>query len=115
MTIAATRTTRLPLEVSRKASARRSRRRAQSIACSPAPKRPTYTDRDANCGQARRPPRGPWLFCDRGQGPPEADPPAIPDLAPPGQPTTRVGARDQAGGRGLQLDERGRLRAPLLR
>src|SRR5205814_917390 len=50
-----------------------------------------------------------------GQGHREADPPALSDLLPDGQPTAGVGARDQAGGGGLQLDERGRVRAPLLR
>ena len=52
--------------------------------------------------------------CD-GQGHREADPPALPDLVPDGESPPGVGARDQARGRGLQLDERGRVRAPLLR
>ena len=50
-----------------------------------------------------------------GEGHREADPPALPDLVPDGEPAAGLGARDQARGRGLQLDERGRLRAPLLR
>ncbi len=51
----------------------------------------------------------------RGEGHREADPPALVDLLSDGEPPTRVGARDQAGGRGLLLDERGCLRAPFLR
>ena len=51
----------------------------------------------------------------RGQGHREANPPALADLVPDGESPTGLGARDQARGRGLQLDERGRVRAPLLR
>ena len=50
-----------------------------------------------------------------GQGHREAHPSAVADLVPDGGATARLGARDQAGRRGLQRDERRRLRASFLR
>ena len=63
----------------------------------------------------RRMARGEYPQSADGEGHRKADPSALADLVPDGEPPARVGARDQAGGRGLLLDERGRLRAPLLR
>src|SRR5262245_42662468 len=40
-----------------------------------------------------------------GQGHRKADPPALADLVPDGEPAPGLRPRDQAGGRGLQLDE----------
>ena len=65
-------------------------------------------------GEARPAPLN-ILAPGNGEGHREADPPALADLVPDGEPPPGVGARDQARGRGLQLDERGRVRAPLLR
>ena len=50
-----------------------------------------------------------------GKGHRKAHPPALADLVPDGRAPARVRARDQAGRRGLQRDERRRFRAPLLR
>ncbi len=55
-----------------------------------------------------------WFKAD-GQGHREADPPALPDLLPDGGAPAGHRARHQAGRRGLQRNERGRLRAALLR
>ena len=55
------------------------------------------------------------MLAGHGQGHREADPSALADLVPDGEPPTGLGARDQAGGRGLLLDERGCVRAPFLR
>src|ERR1700709_893446 len=51
----------------------------------------------------------------RGEGHREADSPALVDLVPDGPRQACVGARDQAGGGGVQRHERGRVRAALLR
>ena len=50
-----------------------------------------------------------------GQGHGEADPPAVADLLPDGRAAPGDRAGDPARRRGLQRDERGRVRAPLLR
>ena len=50
-----------------------------------------------------------------GEGHREADPAALADLVPDGRAPARHGARDPARRRGLQRDERGRVRAALLR
>ena len=50
-----------------------------------------------------------------GEGHREAHPPALADLVPHGRAAARDGARDPARRRGLQRDERGRVRPPLLR
>ena len=71
--------------------------------------------RTLRCSPPRR--RHPSLniLAADGQGHREADSAALVDLVLDGQPAPRLGAGDQARGRGVQLDERGRVRAPLLR
>src|SRR3954447_15514965 len=51
----------------------------------------------------------------RGEGHREADSPALVDLVPDGPRQAGFGARDQAGGGGVQRHERRRVRAALLR
>ena len=60
-------------------------------------------------------PRGRRVGTPHGKRHREAHPPALADLVPDGGAPAGVRARDQAGRRGLQRDERRRLRAPLLR
>ena len=62
----------------------------------------------------RRPTAGPYRVPD-GQGHGEAHPPALPDLVSHGGAPAGDRTGDPARRRGLQRDERGRLRAPLLR
>ncbi len=74
----------------------------------------------ANSGTWRRAraggPRFPALsWATNGQGHREAHPAAVADLVPDGGAAAGLGARDQAGRRGLLADERRGLRAPLLR
>ena len=62
----------------------------------------------------RRPANGPYRVA-HGQGHGEAHPPALPDLVSHGGAPAGDRAGDPPRRRGLQRDERGRLRAPLLR
>src|SRR5688500_13193108 len=88
-------------------------------ALSAAKVRPAARTRVAFCALCDAPGVGPCekppISSGDGQGHREADPTALPDLVLDGQPAPGLGAGDQARGRGIQLNERGRVRAPLLR
>ncbi len=67
-----------------------------------------------SCGPPPKRPRPALILRRRGEGHREADSAALADLVPDGQRAPGFGARDQARGRGLQLDERRCVRASVL-